>query len=198
MTAAHNWPKTAISSRIHHVSCCYCFSAFVDGYGTTSKSFIFSLLGKEGLAAEEHGNRAIKNNLPWGQVTVQHLVGGMTYTLLIMPIRIYTNSCTIQLWHLLLSSEWSYRPFYNPGWNRLLFTWRGWGILSRLSPYSWRSYVTIFFLIIWKTLKTHWNKRKSWNNGSVLFKITLLLRYLNFYVCFFSFPWLEWKRIADG
>ena len=79
-----------------------------------------------------------------------------------------TNSYTIQLWQLLLSSEWSYRPFYNPGWNRLLFTWRGWGILSRLSPYSWRSYVTVFFLIIWKTLKTHWNNRKSWNNGSVL------------------------------
>ena len=64
-----------------------------------------------------------------------------------------TNSCTIQLWQLLLSSEWSYRPFYNPGWNRLLFIWRGWGILSRLSPYSWRSYVTFFFHIIWKTLK---------------------------------------------
>ena len=29
---------------------CYCFSAFVDGYGTTSNSFIFSLLDKEGLA----------------------------------------------------------------------------------------------------------------------------------------------------
>ena len=37
-----------------------------------------------------------------------------------------------------------------------------------------RSYVTMFWYYL-KTLKTPWNKRKLWNNGSVLLKITLLL-----------------------
>ena len=196
MTAARNWPKTAILSGYVTFPFVIVFQrSWMDTVRLRSRLFSLCWIRK-GLHLKNmliEPSRAIYRGPCYGPT----FSGGHD---------IYigdnanqnTNSYTIQLWHPLLSSEWSYRPFYIPSWNRLLFTWRGWGILSLLNPYSWRSYVTIFFLIIWKALKIHWNNRKSWNNGSVLFKITLLLIYLNFYVCFFSFPWLGWKRIVDG